>query len=325
MRFLTRQLLIAVVAIIVVLNLDFFLPRLLPGNAADVLAAGYSGVSQQVVVSITERLGLNQPWWVQYGIYLHGIFGTFPPDFGISSTFYPATATSLVFIRLPYTLALMAASFILATIISYFLAIYSATKRGRKLEFGSMYASIIFWATPPFWLGLLLIWVFGVILKVLPAFGFQPFSASSPTDYILSVGVHLILPVVTLTAATFGFQYLILRGAYQEVLNTDFVLAAKARGLRGRLIATKYVLRNSMLPLISLLGYTISFMISTAVFVEFVFGYDGLGDLLVDGIIQRDYAILEAGFFYVALLVIVFTLVGDFILVRLDPRLQVGT
>ena len=322
MRFLVRQLLVAVVGLAVVLNLDFFLPRLLPGNAADVLAAGYAGVPEQVVRSITARLGLGQPLYVQYSLYLQGIFTAFPPDFGVSSTFYPATAASLVFLRLPFTLALIAAAFVLATIISYFLAMHSAMKRGRRLEFGSMYASIVFWATPPFWLGLLLIWIFGVILKWLPVFGISAFTSSSPSDFLLSVGVHLILPVVTLTAATFGFQYLVLRGTYQEVLNTDFVLAAKARGLRGRLIATKYVLRNSMLPLISLLGYTISFMVSTAVFVEFVFGYDGVGDLLVDGIIQRDYAILEAGFFYIAALVILLTFIGDILLTRLDPRLQ---
>jgi peptide/nickel transport system permease protein len=323
LRFLARQIIKSLVAFVAILNLDFFLPRLIPGSAADVLAAGYGGVPVQVVQSITARLGLGQPLYVQYILYLKGIFTNCPPYFGVSYAFYPYTATYLVWLRLPFTLLLIAASFQLATMISFFLAMMSSLRRGGKFEFGSMYSSIIFWATPPFWMGLLLIWIFGVILKWLPVFGTSDFTSTSTSAYLLSVGVHLVLPVVTLTAATFGFQYLILRGTYQEVLKSDFVVAAKARGLRNRLIASGYVLRNSMLPLISLLGYTVSFMVSTAVFVEFVFGYNGVGDLLVDGILQRDYPILEAGLFYIALLVILFSILGDFLLLRLDPRLRV--
>ena len=324
MRFVVRQIVKSVIAFLVVLNLVFFLPRLVPGNAAYVLAAGYSGVPQAVVKSITERLGLGKPLYEQYALYLQGVFTNWPPYFGVSSTFYPYTATYLVWIRIPFTAALIAASFILSTIVSYVMAMFSAIKRGGKFEFGSMYTSIAFWALPPFWLGLLLVWIFGVILKWLPISGTAAYTSPSEAAYIYSVGVHLILPIVTLAAATFGFQYLILRGSYQDVLKSDFILAARARGLRERLVATKYVMRNSMLPLISLLGYTISFMVSTAVFVEFVFGYNGVGDLLVDGIIQRDYAILEAGFFYIAILVIIFSVIGDILLVKLDPRLRMS-
>jgi peptide/nickel transport system permease protein len=324
MRFIVRQIVKSVIAFFVVVNLIFFLPRLVPGNAAYVLAAGYSGVPQAVVKSIEARIGLGKPIWVQYSLYIHGVFMQWPPYFGISSTFYPYTANYLVWIRLPFTLALMAAAFVLSTIFSFVLAMFSAVRRGGKFEFGSMYLSIIFWALPPFWMGIILIWLFGVILKWLPVGGTSAFTSSSVWAYYESVGIHLILPVVTLAAATFGFQYLILRGTYQEVLKSDFILAAKARGLKDRLVATGYIMRNSMLPMISLLGYTVSFMLSTAVFVEFVFQYNGIGDLLVDGILQRDYAILEAGFFYVAVLVIVFSIIGDFLLVRLDPRLRVS-
>jgi peptide/nickel transport system permease protein len=306
----------------VVLNLDFFLPRLIPGNAADVLAAGYSGVSTQVVQSITARLGLNQPLPVQYWLYLRGVFSSWPPYFGTSYAFYPNSASVLIAVRFPSTLVLIGASFALATLISFVMGVLSSSRRGGKLEHTSMYTSIVLWATPPFWFGLLMIWIFGVILGWFPVFGISNFTSTSFFDYALGVLQHLVLPVVTMTAATLGFQFLILRGAYQEVLKSDYITAAKARGLKDRLVSTRYVLRNSMLPLISLLGYTISFMISTAVFVEYVFGYNGVGDLLVDGILQRDYPILEAGFFYISLLVIIFSIVGDILLVKLDPRLR---
>jgi peptide/nickel transport system permease protein len=298
------------------------LPRLVPGSAANVLAAGYGGVPEQVVASINARLGLGQPLPVQYVDYIRGIFTNWPPYFGVSYAFYPYTVSYLIWIRFPFTLLLIAASFVFASLLSFALAVLSALKRGSRFEFGSMYSSIIFWATPPFWLGLLLVWIFGVDLHWLPVFGTGAFNAGTGTSYIASTVVHLILPVITMTAATFGFQFLVLRGASQQILESDYVIAARARGLRNSLVAMGYIVRNSMLPLTSLLGYTVSFMVSTSVFVEFVFGYNGVGDLLVDGIINRDYPILEGGLFYITLIVILLTLFGDFLLLRLDPRLR---
>ncbi|MGI0079285.1 MAG: ABC transporter permease [Nitrososphaerales archaeon] len=322
MRFITKQILKSIIAFAVMLNLIFFLPRLVPGSAANVLAAGYGGVPQQVVQSLNERLGLGKPIWDQYQIFLSGVFTHWPPDFGFSYAFYPSSVTYLISIRFPFTLLLIFASFILSSLLSFVLAVVSAMRRGSSFEFGSMYASIIFWATPPFWLGLLLAWIFGVELGWLPILGTQAFNPGTGLAYYSSVIVHLILPVITLTAATFGFQFLIIRSAAQQVLESDYVIAARARGLRNSVVAMGYIVRNSMLPLTSLLGYTISFMVSTAVFVEFVFNYNGVGDLLVDGILNRDYPILEGGLFYITLLVIILSLVGDFLLLRLDPRLR---
>jgi len=321
LRFIRRQILKSIIAFVVMVNLVFFLPRLVPGSAADTLAVGYGGVPQAVVASLNERLGLGHPLAVQYVDYLKGIFTNWPPYFGVSYAFYPYSVTYLIAQRFPFTLLLIASSFVLSSLLSFFLAVFSSYRRGSKFEFTSMYSAIIFWATPPFWLSLLFIWIFGVDLHLFNPFGTGTFGAHG-TNYIVGTIVHLVLPVITMTAATFGFQFLVLRGAAQQVLESDYVIAARARGLQNRLVATGYILRNSMLPLISLLGYTISFMVSTAVFVEYVFGYNGIGDLLVDGIINRDYPILEGGLFYVTLMVIVFSLLGDFILLRLDPRLR---
>jgi peptide/nickel transport system permease protein len=303
------------------LNLIFILPRLVPGSAADVLAAGYGGVPQQVVRSINERLGLGQPIYIQYIDYLKGIFANWPPYFGISYAYYPYPVTTLIAQRFPFTLFLIAASFLLANALSLTLGVLSALRRGSKFEFASIYSSIIFWATPPFWLGLLLVWIFGVDLGWLPIFGTQAFNANAGVSYAASVAVHLILPIVTMTLATFGFQFLVLRGAAQQVVESDYVVAAKARGLRNSVVATGYIVRNSMLPMISLLGYTLSFMFSMAIFVEFVFGFNGIGDLVVDGIINRDYPILEGSLFFITLIIILTSLFADFLMLRLDPRL----
>jgi peptide/nickel transport system permease protein len=321
--FIKRRILSSIAAFLIVINLNFLLPRLLPGNSADIFASSYR-LPQLAVQQITIRLGLNQPWPVQYLLYLKGIFLSWPPFFGVSYQYYPTQVTSLIAYRLGWTLLLLISSFFLAFYISYFLVGLTSTKRGGKLEQISMYSSIFFWSTPAFWVALVLVWIFGVYLHWLPVFGNIDVNVTSPLGIAYSVIVHAILPLVTLTAVVYGQNFVILRGAAQQILKSDYVLAAKARGLKERVISFKYVLRNSLLPLISLLGYSISGLISAIIFVEFVFGYQGIGDLLVDGIVNRDYPVLEGTFFYITLLVIVMAFIGDVIMLRIDPRLKVG-
>lgn len=311
----------AIISFVVTVNLVFILPRLVPGSAAEIFASG-SHVPAEAVLLITKRLGLDQPVWVQYGLYLKGLFATWPPYFGVSYEFYPEPVTDLILTRLPWTLLLLASSLILALFLSYSLALVSAMRRGSKFEFGSLYASIFFWSIPGFWIAMILIWVFSVSLHWFPVFGNVGFNAGSGVSYIYSVLIHAVMPVVTLTLVIFGQNYMLLRGAAQEVLNADYVIAAKSRGLTDRTVASSYVMRNSLLPVTSLLGYSIASIISAEILIEAVYSYGGLGDLIVDGIINRDYPVLEGSFFFVTLLVIALFLVGDFILLRLDPRLR---
>jgi peptide/nickel transport system permease protein len=130
------------------------------------------------------------------------------------------------------------------------------------------------------------------------------------------------MPIVALALAIFGEQYLILRGSVQEVLKSEYVLAAKTRGLRDRVVAMGYIIRNSLLPLVAVLSFSIAQLISMSVLVEAVFGFNGMGDLLVDSVIRRDYPVLQGGLFIVTLIIVAGGLVGDLVLVRLDPRLR---
>jgi peptide/nickel transport system permease protein len=195
-------------------------------------------------------------------------------------------------------------------------------RRVGKFEFGSLYSSIVLWSTPAFWIGMIFIWVFGVSLGWLPIFGNYAFSVRSEIEFLASVIQHAILPILTLTLVVFGQNYFVLRGAAQETLKSDYVVAAKARGLREKTVAFGYVLRNSLLPSFSLLGYSIASLLSAVVLVEFVFGYTGVGDLIVDAVINRDYPLVEGCFFYITLVVVIGGLIGDFIILRLDPRLR---
>ena len=309
------------VVFIIVLNLIFFLPRLAPGNAADILG-GSGKYPAEAVKLITARLGLNQPIGFQYFLYLKGIFATWPPYFGISSKFYPETVTYLFGVRLVWSLLLILASLALSIVMAYLLAGITALRRGGKLELGSLYTSILFLATPVFWTGMVILYLFSVYLGWFPIAGNVDPTLSFGSDYVFSVIWHAILPVVALALAIFGQNYLLLRAASQEVLKSDYVIAAKTRGFRDGVIAFRYILRNSLLPVVALGTFSLANLVGTLVLVEAVFGYPGIGDLIVDAIFARDYPVLQGSLFFVTLIVILGGILGDFLLVRLDPRLR---
>jgi len=305
----------------VTLNLDFILPRLVPGSAAEIFASRSYLPAVEIQI-ISARLGLGQPLLTQYILYLKGIFLSWPPYFGVSYQYYPEPVTTLVAARIPWTMMLILSSLVLSSAISFVLVGLSSMRRQSKFEFSSMYASITFWSIPVFWVGMVLIWIFAVILGWFPVFGNTSFQAGTGINYIGNVLWHAILPIATLTLATFGQSYIVLRGATQEVLKADYVIAAKCRGLKQSVVAFGYILRNSLLPVVSLLGYSLAGLISFAIVIEAVFGYQGVGDLFVDGLYNRDYPILEGAFFYTTILVIIGGLAADYLLTRLDPRVR---
>lgn len=303
-------------------NLTFILPRLAPGNAAQIIGSGAGLNAPQAVQAITQRLGLDKPLSVQYYLYMKGIFFTWPPSFGYSYQFFPLDVTTLFASRIGWTLLLIFTSFTLSTAIALGLGRITALRRGKIAELISLYGSIFLQSTPVFWTAMVLLWVFSVSLKWFPIFGAYDPNAGTGTSYAISVIWHMVLPVLAMTASIFGQSYMVLRGTMQEVLNSDYVTAAKTRGLRDKSIASGYILRNSMLPLVSLLAFSLAGLISRVILVEAVFGYPGVGDLLVDGILVHDYPVIEGAFFYLTLIVLVGGIVGDLVLVRLDPRLR---
>ncbi len=309
------------VVFVIVLNLVFILPRLAPGNAADIL--GGSGKFPASAVKLIEiRLGLDKPVAVQYYLYLKGIFATWPPYFGLSYQFYPEPVTYLFGVRLAWSLLLMLSSIFLSLLIAYTLAGITILRRGGKLELGSLYSSILFLATPVFWTGMVFLWIFSVWLGWFPISGNVDPTLEFGSPFLISVIWHSVLPVVVLALAIFGQNYLLLRAAAQEVLRSDYVMAAKTRGFRDRIVAYRYVLRNSLLPVVALGTFSLASVIGTLVLVEAVFGYPGIGELIVEAIFGRDYPVLQGSLFFVTIIVILGGILGDFLLVRLDPRLR---
>ncbi len=323
MGYLRNRVITYVVIWFIALNLDFLIPRIAPGNAAEILANG-GRLPQVQVHELLIRFGLQQPVFVQYVLFLKSIFLSFPPDFGFSYQYFPATVSDLFLSRLPSTALLIATGFVLGVAISYLAASVSSLRRGGKFEMGSLYASIALHGTPVYWIAMVLLWVFAVDIPLFPLYGQVGVGVGSGFGYVVSFLDHAILPIIAMTLATFGQWYLLLRGSTQQILQSDYIMAAKSRGLPDKTVARKYILRNSLLPVISLASLSLGNLISIAVLIESVFGYSGIGDLFVDGVVNRDYPVLEGSFFYVTTIVVVAALIGDIILQRMDPRLQTG-
>jgi peptide/nickel transport system permease protein len=319
LNFLQRRLVNSFIVFLVVLNLDFFLPRLAPGNAAEILAAG-SKVPKQAIILLEERFGLLKPIYVQYELYLKGIF-SLPPDFGVSYGYYPDTVTHLFEVRIGWSMLLLLASLGFGIVLAYLVAAAASLRRGGKLEATAMNLSVLLNSTPIFWTAMGLLWIFSVWLGIFPLYGNISFGVSG-LGFVESVIVHAALPIVALGLSIFGESYLLLRGSTLEALKSDYVFAAKSRGLFNRLISTKYILRNSMLPLISVMSFSLASLVSRLVLVEAVFGYPGIGDLIIDAVRLHDYPVIEGSLFYLTLFVIGGGLIGDVLLVRLDPRLR---
>ena len=322
MNYFRRRLIIYAIVLGVILNLDFFLPRIVPGNAAMVIRPASIRPPQEEIARLEALFGLDQPLYVQYYLYLKNTFATWPPYLGVSDAYFPTTVWTLFTSRVGWSLMLIFSSLILAVVLAYVMAAISSMRRGGKSEFGFLYSAIIFEAAPVYWIALVLLWIFAVDLKVLPSFGTSSLNTPSEAGYLTSIIIHAILPVATMTLAIFGENYLVLRASAQEVLKSDYVTAAKTRGLLKRTVASAYVLRNSLLPLVSLVSFSLAGIIGRLVLVEAVFGYPGIGDLLVDGIINRDFPVVEGTLFLITVMVIIGGIIGDLVLMRLDPRLR---
>jgi peptide/nickel transport system permease protein len=321
LNFLTRRIIIYVIVLVVVINLTFFLPRFAPGNAA-VIIAGASRLPSVATKILTARFGLDQPLSTQYIDYLRNIFLTWPPYFGISYGYYPALVTQLFQVRIGWSLLLILTSIAVGELITYFMGAYSSLRRGGKFEMGSLYSSIMVNSIPLFWVAMILLYVFSIALGWFPISGATSFHPGTGLVYVGNIIWHAVLPVATLSLSLVAESFLILRGSMQEVLKSDYVLAAKSRGLTNWSLSSRYILRNSLLPLVSVVSFSIASLISREVLVEVIFGYPGIGDLIIDAILGRDYPVLQGALFYTTLLVIIGGVIGDIILSRLDPRLK---
>jgi peptide/nickel transport system permease protein len=322
MRFALRRLGFFVVTLWAAVTLNFFLPRLMPGNPALAMMAKFHGrLSGQALnaLEVIFGVGTHQSLLAQYLHYLGDIL---TGNFGTSLFFFPEPVSQVVRGAIPWTLGLVGVTTILAFALGTGLGIVTAWRRGSRLDSIMPPVFVITSAIPYFWVGMMFILIFGVRLKWLPyTFGFDPsqtpgFSAA----FIGNVLEHAVLPALALLITTIGTWILTMRNTMVSVLAEDYVRMARAKGLPGRRIMYDYAARNAILPNLTGFAMSLGFVVGGAILIEYVFDYPGVGYMLLQAVQNEDYPLMQALFLLITVAVLVAILLSDIATAVLDPR-----
>jgi len=302
-RFLIRRLLRMIVVIWGVVTVVFIVIRL-SGDPIALLVA--PGTPPAEIQALRDRMGLNEPIYVQYAIFLRDAA---QGDFGTSIR-YNQDALSVVIDRIPVTLEIAAAAFTIAVLVAVPIGILSAVKPNSWLDNIAMGLALIGQAVPTFFLGIVLILIFSV------RFGWFPTSGlSSPSG--------IVLPAITLGAFAMASISRLTRSAMLEVLGQDYVRTARAKGLREAAVINRHALRNALVPVVTIMGLQFGGLLGGSVVTETVFSLPGMGRLIVQAIGNRDYPIVQAGVFLIAIAFVGVNLVVDVLYAVIDPRIRI--
>lgn len=307
-RYIARRLVQMVPVVLGITIVVFFLLRLVPGDPAVIILGNKA--TPENVARLNKSLGLDKPMIVQYGYFMRNLV---KGDLG-DSLYYRRPVTGLILDRVPVTLFLVGYSTILAIIITIPLATISALRKDRWPDQIVRGFLLIALAMPGFWVGLMLLLLFAVRWNIFPVSGWG--------EGFFGHLHSLFLPALTIAFGMSAILVRSLRGSILEVLQSDYVRTARAKGLGSRTVYTWHVLRNSALSSITVLGIILAFSIGGAVIIEQVFAIPGLGQLLLKGIFGRDYPIVQGVTLYFGIMVILISLVVDVIYAFLDPRVS---
>jgi peptide/nickel transport system permease protein len=322
MRFALRRLGFFALTLWAALTLNFFLPRLMPGNPAIAMMGKFRGpVNPQAYKALAVAFGLNnqQSLPSQYVTYLGDVA---TGKFGTSLYFYPQSVGRVVLDAIPWTLGLVGITTILAFILGTGIGILAAWRRGGRLDSIAPPVFVITSAIPYFWIGMMLILVFAVQLKWLPpAFGFDvTLTPGLNPAFVGNVLEHALLPAVALLDTTIGTWILTMRNTMVTTLAEDYVRMARAKGLPGRRIMLDYAARNAILPNLTGFAMSLGFVVGGAILVEYVFNYPGVGYMLLNAVTYEDYPLMQALFLLITVAVLLAILLADIATAVFDPR-----
>jgi peptide/nickel transport system permease protein len=317
-----RRLAASIPTLVLILIGIFLLLQLAPGDTVDAMMAQMGGGDAATAKQLRAFYGLDLSVWAQLGNYLWRLVRF---DLGFSAI-YGKPVSTVIAERLPATILLMTASLSLAFFFGLLLGVAAARRVNRWQDTLISTLGLVFYAMPTFWFGLMAIVVFAIYLQWLPAGGFEDITVGlTGIARTLDIARHLVLPVLTLGLFYMAIYLRIMRGSMLEVLNLDFVRTARAKGLDETKIVSRHVLRNALLPMVTLIGLQAGTMLGGSVVVESVFSLPGLGRLAYESVVQRDLNTLLGIVFVSALLVIAVNFIVDLLYARLDPRITTGT
>lgn len=317
-RLLLRRLLQGIPLVLGVIVLNFTLIQLAPGSFLDVMTAEQQVSDPALIARLRATYGMDQPLWMQLWHYIVSVAHF---DLGFSYR-QNMPVLDVIAASLPGTLVLMLSSLLLALVVGVAAGVVSAVKAGSLTDNLLSILAVLFFAAPGFWVGILLIVLFSVKLGWLPVGGMSTLGTegAGTLAVVLDVARHLVLPAVALGLFYAATYARVARASMLEVLGLDFVRTARAKGLGPAATVMRHVLRNAMLPIVTLFGLQIGTVLGGSVVIEAVFGWPGIGSLLLDSVESRNYPVVLGVLVLSSLLVIVVNILVDLAYLRLDPR-----
>ncbi len=318
LRFIIRRTLQVIPVVLAIAALNFVLLHLAPGDAADIIAAQSGGASAEFTAELRRSFGLDLPLYQQFFVYI-GRLLTF--DLGFSNV-QQRPVFDLIAERVPATLILMVTAIGFALVIGIALGILSAMRHRSWVDSVVSVIALLVYATPQFWLGLMLIVLFSITFGTLPSGGMMTIATSmSAWERALDIGRHLILPALTLALFYVAVYARLMRASMLEVYTFDFVTTARAKGLSEARVGLVHAAANALLPVITLAGVQIGHLLGGSILIETVFGWPGLGRLVFDALLQRDLNLLLGILFVSSVVVVLANLAVDLLYGVLDPRI----
>jgi len=318
--YLVRKILFAALTLLVVITLNFFLFRVLPGDPVRSVVGRNVRISAETQAALRAQFGLDKPIFPDQFIATIGQWAR--GNLGISWSLRQPVSEVLI-AKLGNTLILLMLGQVLAIIFGVSLGLFAGWKRKTAIDVGALAFSLVAWAMPTFWLGIILL-AAGSSWFGLPTGGIvDPKNIGKPLFAVLpDLARHLALPTLTLTILYLGEYMLIMRSSVLEVLGEDYILTAKAKGLSNWQVLRKHALKNAILPIVTLIAINLGFTVSGAIYIETVFSYDGLGKLFQTALTKQDLPLLQGAFLLLAVSVIIANMIADILYTYLDPRIR---
>jgi len=318
--YVLRRLLLAVPVVFAIVILNFLLLHLAPGDAAQVLAGEAGSASPEYIAQLRQRFGLDRPLALQLLLYAKNVLSL---DFGFSFR-HNLPVLDLIAGRLWPTLLLMLTTLVVSVVTGIVLGLLAAARAGSWQDTLISILALVSYATPLFWVGLMLIVVFSLKLDWLPTSGMETIAAFyDGWTRVADIGRHLVLPALTLSLFYMALYVRLMRAVMLEQAGMDYVTTARAKGLSETRITLSHVLRNAVLPVVTMAGVQVGSLLGGSVVVETVFAWPGLGLLAFQSLFARDFNLLLGIFFLSACLVVAVNLAVDVVYTLLDPRIHV--
>jgi peptide/nickel transport system permease protein len=310
--YIARRTLLIIPALFFVSIISFSMVFLAPGDPAEILLTSPEGSpSPEAIEAFRVRMGLDQPVYVQYLRWLDGILHG---DFGYSYMSERPVADAILK-SFKATLKLSVVSMIISIIVSIPLGILAAVKHNSIIDDLCRLGALIGVSIPNFWQAFLLILLFSIYLNWLPVAGYGDGGDLQ----------HMILPAITLGTSSAAVTTRLMRSSLLEALSQDYIITARAKGLPEKVVVGKHALKNALIPVVTMLGLNLGFLLNGAVVTEWIFGWPGIGGLVVDSIYQRDYTMIQGSILFIAVIFVTLNLIVDLSYTYLNPRIRYET